>query len=126
MIERLIRTFYGRARTDDLIGPIFEAAVADWDDHIRKISDFWSGVMLRTQRYDGRPLRPHLRLPLEGKHFDRWLELFEATARELCSDDVANAFIVRARRIADSFEIAVGTQRGEIRLPRHSARALKG
>ena len=126
LIERLVRTFYGRARTDDLIGPIFEAAVADWDDHIRKISDFWSGVMLRTQRYDGRPLRPHLQLPLEGRHFDRWLELFEATARELCSDDVANAFIVRARRIADSFEIAVGTQRGEIRLPRHSARALKG
>jgi len=27
-IERLVRTFYGRAREDDVIGPIFNAAVA--------------------------------------------------------------------------------------------------
>jgi hemoglobin len=119
-IALLIRTFYGRARADELIGPIFAAAVEDWDTHITNISDFWSSVMLRTGRYDGRPLRPHLMLPLEGEHFDRWLDLFEATARELCPPDVAEAFMIRARRIADSFEMAIGTQRGELRMPRHS------
>lgn len=123
-ISRLIRTFYDRARADEVIGPIFASAVEDWDHHIEKITDFWSSVMLRTSRYDGRPLRPHLVLPLQGTHFDRWLDLFEATAREVCSRDVADAFIVRARRIADSFEMAVGTQRGEIRPPRHFARPL--
>lgn len=65
------------------------------------------------------PLRPHLMLPLESEHFDRWLQLFEETARELCPDDVAEAFIVRACRIADSFMMAIGTQRGEIQHPRH-------
>jgi hemoglobin len=124
-ISLLIRTFYGRARADDLIGPIFAAAVEDWDAHIATITDFWSSVMLRTSRYSGRPMRPHLILPLEGEHFDRWLALFEETARELCAEDVANAFIIRARRIADSFEMAIGTQRGEVRPPRHSARPLK-
>lgn len=119
-IARLVRTFYERAREDDLLGPIFTAEVADWDDHIAKITDFWSGVMLRTSRYAGRPLRPHLMLPLEGAHFDRWLDLFEATAREVCPPAAAAAFIDRARRIADSFEMAIGTQRGEFRLPRHS------
>ncbi|MGH6860011.1 MAG: group III truncated hemoglobin [Phyllobacterium sp.] len=120
LIGRLVRTFYGRAREDALIGPIFDAAVEDWDDHIARIAGFWSSVMLRTGGYNGRPLRPHLVLPLEGAHFDRWLELFETTAHELCPDDVAHAFIIRARRIADSFEMAIGTQRGEIRKPRHS------
>lgn len=124
-IGLLIRTFYGRARADHLIGPIFAAAVEDWDEHIATITDFWSSVMLRTSRYGGRPMRPHLILPLEGAHFDRWLALFEETARELCAEDVANAFIIRARRIADSFEIAIGTQHGEVRPPRHSARPLK-
>jgi len=123
-ISLLIRTFYERARADELIGPIFEKAVSDWDDHIGKISDFWSNIMLRTSRYDGRPMRPHLILPLEGAHFDRWLTLFEATARELFAPDVADAFIIRARRIADSFEMAIGTQRGEMRAPRHSVRPL--
>lgn len=116
----LIRTFYSRARGDELIGPIFADAVEDWDHHIETITNFWSSVMLRTGRYSGRPLRPHLLLPLEGKHFDRWLELFESTANELFSDEVAHAFIIRARRIADSFEMAIGTQHGEIRGPRHS------
>ncbi len=46
-IARLVATFYGRARADDLIGPIFNAQVKDWDHHIAKISDFWSS-MLRT------------------------------------------------------------------------------
>lgn len=119
-ISLLIRTFYARAREDSVIGPIFAAAVEDWDDHIAKIADFWSSVMLRTGRYNGRPLRPHLMLALDGVHFDRWLALFEATARELFAADVAEAFVIRARRIADSFEMAIGTQRGEIRRPRHA------
>lgn len=120
LIARLVHAFYGRARQDEVIGPIFEAAVADWDEHIGKIGDFWSNVMLRTGRYDGRPMRPHLILPLEDRHFDRWLALFEATARELCPPDIAEAFTIRARRIADSFEMARATQRGELKLPRHS------
>lgn len=119
-IRLLVRTFYGRAREDDLIGPIFNAAVADWDHHIDQISDFWSSMMLRTGRYNGRPMRPHLQLPLHGAHFDRWLQLFEATVRELFSPDIAGAFLIRARRIADSFEMGIATTRGEIARPRHS------
>jgi hemoglobin len=119
-IARLVATFYGRARTDDLIGPIFNAAVKDWDHHIEKITDFWSSIMLKTGRYDGRPMRPHLMLPLTGEHFDRWLVLFEATTREIFEPDVAEAFIIRARRIADSFEMGIATTRGEIARPRHS------
>jgi hemoglobin len=119
-IARLVRTFYGRAREDELIGPVFNRAVADWERHIGKITDFWSSMMLKTGRYDGRPMRPHLVLPLTPAHFDRWLSLFERTAREIFSADVAEAFIIRARRIADGFEMGIATTRGEIARPRHS------
>ena len=119
-IAQLVATLYGRARTDDLIGPIFNAQVKDWDHHIAQISDFWSSMVLRTGRYNGRPMRPHLMLPLRPEHFDRWLALFETTAREIFESDVAEAFIVRARRIADSFEMGIASTRGEIARPRHS------
>ena len=119
-IERLVATFYGRAREDDVLGPIFNRAVDDWDHHITQITDFWSSVMLRTGRYSGRPLNPHLRLPLEAEHFDRWLALFEQTATELFDAEIAHEFMIRARRIADNFELSIGTMRGEIRSPRHS------
>ena len=119
-IARLVSTFYGRAREDALIGPIFNAAVTDWEHHIAQITDFWSSMMLRTGRYDGRPMRPHLVLPLQGAHFDRWLQLFEQTAREIFTPDIADAFIVRARRIADSFEMGIASVRGAVAAPRHS------
>lgn len=124
MIRDLVQTFYARAREDEALGPIF-ATVADWDHHVAKITAFWSDIMLRTGRYDGRPLRPHLLLELEPRHFDRWLAIFEATAREVCPGEVADAFILRARRIADSFEMAIGTQNGEVRVPRHASRPLE-
>ncbi|MFC0243058.1 group III truncated hemoglobin [Rhodopseudomonas telluris] len=119
-INLLVRTFYARAREDEQIGPIFNRAVADWDHHIAQISDFWSSMLLKTGRYEGRPMRPHLMLGLEPAHFDRWLKLFEATATELFAPDVAAAFIIRARRIADSFEMGIATTRGKVAAPRHS------
>jgi hemoglobin len=119
-IERLVRAFYGRAREDAVIGPIFNSSVADWEHHIANIADFWSSIVLRTGRYNGRPMRPHLMLPLRGEHFDRWLMLFESTAHENFSAEVAAVFIDRARRIADSFEMGIASMRGEIAAPRHS------
>ena len=119
-IERLVRAFYERAREDAVIGAIFNTSVADWEHHIANITDFWSSIVLRTGRYGGRPMRPHLMLPLRSEHFDRWLMLFESTARELFSAEVAAVFIDRARRIADSFEMGIASTRGEITAPRHS------
>jgi hemoglobin len=124
-IERLVRSFYARARDDAMIGPIFNASVADWEHHIANITDFWSSILLRTSRYGGRPMRPHLMLPLRGEHFDRWLMLFESTARELFSAEVAAVFIDRARRIADSFEMGIASTRGEIAIPRHSGAGME-
>jgi hypothetical protein len=37
MIERLVRTFYGRARRDPLIGPVFESAVKNWENHMARL-----------------------------------------------------------------------------------------
>ncbi len=41
-IALLVRTFYGRAREDDLIGKVFNNAVQDWEQHLSQISAFWS------------------------------------------------------------------------------------
>lgn len=115
MIERLVRIFYGRARLDPLIGPIFERTVHDWENHIARICDFWSSVILMSGRYHGQPMVAHLPLPVDTPHFDRWLEIFAATAHEICLPPVAAHFLERAHRIADSLELGIAVQRGEIR-----------
>ncbi len=114
MIERLVRAFYGRARRDSLIGPIFERNVADWGAHIARMCDFWSSVALMSGRYHGQPMAAHLPLPIDTPHFDRWLELFAETAHEVCPPAAADYFIDRAHRIADSLELGIAAQRGEI------------
>ena len=114
MIERLVREFYGRARRDPLIGPIFERHVADWDLHIRRICGFWSSVVLMTGRYHGQPMAQHLPLPIETEHFSRWLEIFAATARELCPPAAAAHFIDRAERIAESLHLGIAAQKGAV------------
>jgi hemoglobin len=119
MIERLVRTFYGRVRADPLIGPVFAARIEDWDAHIAKLCAFWSSVALMTGRYHGQPMQAHLELPVKAEHFDRWIAIFEATANELCPPAAAH-FIDRARRIADSFELGIAMRQGKIASPRFS------
>jgi hemoglobin len=112
MIERLVRGFYDRVRADPLLGPVFAARITDWEPHLRQMFAFWGSVALMTGEYHGQPMRKHLPLPVDGRHFDRWLALFEATAREHCPPRAADHFIERARRIAESLELGVASVNG--------------
>ena len=112
MIERLVHGFYDRVRKDDLIGPVFNARISDWGPHLRQMCAFWSSVALMTGAYHGQPMHKHLPLPVDARHFDRWLALFEETARELCPPAAADHFIERARRIAESLELGIAGAHG--------------
>ncbi|MBV1707987.1 MAG: group III truncated hemoglobin [Hyphomicrobiales bacterium] len=115
MIEQLVRTFYDRARRDPMLGPIFEHHIHDWDAHIKKLCDFWSSVVLTSGRYHGQPMVAHLPLPVDTPEFDRWLEIFADTAEAICPPAAAALFVERAHRIADSLEMGMASQKGEIR-----------
>jgi hemoglobin len=107
MIERLVHAFYAKARTDELLGPVFEARVRDWEAHLQRMCTFWSSVALITGRYHGMPMAKHLPLPLDAEHFDRWLTLFEDAAREVCPPEADQHFVERAHRIAESLELGI-------------------
>jgi hemoglobin len=114
MIERLVHGFYAKVRADALLGPVFHARIRDWDPHLAQMCAFWSSVALMTGRYHGTPMAKHLPLPVDATHFDRWLELFEASAEEICPPEAAAHFIERARRIASSLELGVAGAHGVI------------
>jgi len=107
MIERLVRGFYRRVREDALIGPVFAARIGDWEPHLARMCAFWSSVALMTGSYHGQPMQKHLPLPVDAAHFDRWLALFEASARELCP--AAAAAVRGASPRASSSALPVGT-----------------
>lgn len=116
MIERLVRRFYADVRSDAELGPVFEAAIEDWEAHLQRMCAFWSSVMLRSGRYHGQPMPKHAPLPVAAAHFDRWLTLFEHAASEVCGPAAVH-FIDRAHRIAQSLELGVATSRGLLLAP---------
>jgi hemoglobin len=112
MIERLVRGFYARIREDAVLGPIFASRIEDWEPHLQRMFAFWSSVALMSGRYHGQPMAKHLPLPIEARHFDRWLALFEESARETCPAEASDHFIMLARRVAESLELGVAGANG--------------
>ena len=115
MIAELVPAFYAKVRRDPALGPIFEGAIGlAWDEHLQKLCDFWSSVMLMTGRFKGAPMAAHVRLPrLGAAHFGRWLELWRETAREVCPADAAALFIEKAETIARSLQLGIAASHGE-------------
>ena len=106
-IDTLVRRFYAKVREDTVIGPVFNHAITDWEEHLVKLAAFWSSVMLTTGRYKGNPMSAHLRHPIEPAMFDHWLGLWGETAREIFEPDLAAQFEAKAARIAESLKLAL-------------------
>jgi hemoglobin len=102
-IADLVRLFYDRARADASMGPLFNASVVDWDQHLGVVRDFWSHVLLGTRRYKGFPYPPHVNLPIRREHFELWLGLFRQAAGETLPAEAAAQAVTRAEHMAQAF-----------------------
>lgn len=114
MIRRLVHGFYAKVRADEMLGPVFAARITDWAPHLERMCQFWSSVALLTGTYQGQPMQLHQPLPVDARHFDRWLALFEEAARQICPAAAAELFIDRARRIAESLELGIAMHHGKM------------
>ncbi len=107
-IKLLVDAFYSKVREDELLSPIFNERVKDnWPVHLEKMYTFWQTTLLGEHTYTGRPFPPHATLPVEGKHFERWVALFVQTIDELFTGEKADEAKWRATKIAEMFELKV-------------------
>jgi hemoglobin len=108
-IRQLVDAFYAKVRHDPELGPIFAAAITgDWQPHLEKMYAFWSSVMLTSGRYKGNPVAKHFAIAgMTPELFGRWLQLFDATCRELYDDAMGDVFLSKAERIAESLKLAL-------------------
>lgn len=104
-IKKLVDTFYGKVRKDELIGPIFDERIQDrWPQHLEKMYTFWQTILLEERTYFGSPFPPHANLPIFHNHFKRWMELFTQTIDELFIGHIAEDAKWRAGKMAELFE----------------------
>lgn len=106
-LAALIHGFYGRAREDELLGPVFGAAVSDWAAHEDHLVAFWSSVMLGSGRFRGSPMAAHARQPISREMFPRWLALWAETVDSLFEPTPALRLKTTAARIGQSFELGL-------------------
>ena len=100
-VELLVNTFYDKVRRDDILARVFNPVIKDnWAVHLKRMTDFWSTILLYTRKYKDDPLPKHLPLPVEKEHFDRWLQLFDETISELFEGPTAGNARKRANSIA--------------------------
>jgi len=107
--ELLVRTFYGRALTDPIIGWLFtDVAKLDLEAHVPRITSFWETILLGARTYGGGAFRPHLELnakaTLKAGHFERWLYLWRMTVDELFEGERAELAEQHATRVAAAFQ----------------------
>ena len=115
MIHTLVHTFYGRVRQDPVLGPIFNDAVEDWDEHLAKLCDFWSSVVLMTGRFKGSPMAAHARrADIHPHHFAVWLDLFRRTAEQVCPPEAAALFVEKSQMIGRSLQLGIEVARGQL------------
>lgn len=115
-IELLVKTFYSKATTDDLIGHFFTKVVElNFEKHLPVMFDFWESVLFQNAKYQGNPMHKHFDLDrlarLEPKHFQRWLKLWRRTVNDLFEGEKAGLAKKRAKMIADLMEYKVEKQR---------------
>ena len=112
-IASFVERFYAKIRQDELLGPIFNARISNWDTHLGRMKQFWRSVLHATGEFAGNPMLKHIAIPgLEERHFVHWLTLFYATLREEQPTDAATALVAeRARMIADSLLTGIATHR---------------
>jgi hemoglobin len=108
-LATLVEAFYARVRADAQLGPIFNDAIGDWPEHLEKLAAFWSSVMLTSGRYKGQPVPAHVKHKsrITPALFDRWLALWAETTDALMTAPAAAALQDRARRIAQSLQLAL-------------------
>lgn len=108
-VGNLVNAFYEKIRQDELLADVFNAIIQDnWPAHLSRMTDFWTTILLYTRKYKDDPMPKHLPLPVDKKHFERWLMLFNQTIDELFTGQIAENAKKRANSIAAIMQVVKG------------------
>ncbi len=102
-IKTFVDVFYTKVRADDLLAPVFESRISDWQPHLSKMYNFWNAVLFQGRDYNGNPFAHHVSLPVDHHHFERWIILFYETLDEHFDGVVAETAKLRSATIAKTF-----------------------
>lgn len=111
-IQLMVNRFYDKIKEDKVVGFIFtEVMQVNWQKHLPVMYAFWENALFYTGGYNGNAMKKHIGMsrivPLQKKHFTRWLQLFNQTVDEYFEGEKANLAKQRAHSIATIMQIKI-------------------
>ncbi len=109
----IVHDFYTKVRADELLGPIFNEVISDWDEHLERLIDFWEMSLFGGRKYTGNPLTAHQSADdkvgnvITPYHFGTWLNLWFETIESHFEGDNATIMKRRARKMQTPIMIAI-------------------
>tara|TARA_R110002049_G_scaffold263086_17_gene439182 strand:- start:1766 stop:2158 length:393 start_codon:yes stop_codon:yes gene_type:complete len=110
----LVSTFYDKIRIDELLGPIFNGIITDWEHHLQHLTNFWSNqLFIERGTYKGNPIAVHQEVDnytnntINELHFGIWINYWFATIDELFEGDTANIAKNRARNMGTNIHLHI-------------------
>ncbi|MGH1383932.1 group III truncated hemoglobin [Kordia sp.] len=104
-VHLLVTTFYVKIRKDEVLGPIFNNRIHDWNSHLEHLTDFWESSLFFVNKYKGNPLEKHVEVDvavgnvINEHHFGIWLNYWIQTLDELFEGEKVSIAKNRARKI---------------------------
>ncbi|GEO04792.1 hypothetical protein AAE02nite_24560 [Adhaeribacter aerolatus] len=113
-VKLMVDDFYARVAEDELLAPIFNFRLSTyWVPHLEKMYTFWNAALFGVKGYTGNPFAKHATMPVEAKHFERWLSLFNETVDKHFTGPMAEEAKRRALIMANTFERRIRESQGQ-------------
>lgn len=112
-VSKLVHQFYSTVRKNKDIGHFFNSTIKDWDEHIKKLIDFWETNLFFKKNYKGNPKQAHIKVDqnfnqsLEQKYFGVWLNLWFKTIDDYFEGEKADRAKNNARNMASHMFMSI-------------------
>lgn len=106
IIFNQVSNFYKEIRKDDILGPIFNRIVTDWENHLELITDFWMNSINFKGNYSGNPVKKHFEVDkkvnhtISQEHFAQWLKIWSETCDKNLDKELAFTLKNKARKMS--------------------------
>lgn len=116
-VALLVDQFYKKVRANAILGPIFNQAITNWDQHLDHLTTFWESSLFMgkplKKKYKGNPLEVHVKVDQENNnsitehHFGIWLNLWFETIEQFFSGENAELAKRRARKMGTFIHLKI-------------------
>lgn len=124
-VSKIVREFYLKVRKEELLGPIFNEIISDWEEHLERLTDFWEMNLFGGKMYSGNPIAVHQQVDktvgntIEAFHFGTWIALWFLTINENFEGENAEVMKRRARKMQTGLLVAIYQNRHTNENPDH-------